>query len=597
VGAAFLFVHRPGGLTPDDDAHFERTAAAFPSRIRGFVREDERGRDARLALWSREGGRFAGVTRGDDDWLAVVGNPTHAALAGLKPADARQWLLATANADGLDAVSPPFAWVHHRGGGQYDVGVDRAGLQHVYRREARGSTWLSTSALPLADGAAVDPAALAEWLAIGHFVTTRTLVAGVEKVPAARRIALGPKGETVHAGPLPAAGAVPDDPLGTYTEAFLAATRTCAADDGVQAELTGGLDTRLLLASVLSQDLPVPTWTISQRGSDELRTIDRLRSVEPFEHVVADVPETFADELPGLALELHELSDGEVNAIEYAPLLLAFRGAQSVGRRVSMSGGGGEIARGFYFSAVDPAGGGVRGVSLERLLAKLTASTAGVARAIRPEVVREPDASVAETVRSLLLDAPGDSPEAVLEHIYLNSRMQRLAGRNSSTTGVFYRQAVPFFANDFVDLQLSLPPAWKHGSLVMRRAIERLHPRLARVPLDTGLPVAPLSWRRPSTHARRVVSYGRRGLVKFGGTPGALLARRPPKPVPWHAAQTSATFREFVGDHLETADARVLELVDGAAVRAHVERAFATGDFYPAGLLLALELTLRRMRT
>jgi hypothetical protein len=296
-------------------------------------------------------------------------------------------------------------------------------------------------------------------------------------------------------------------------------------------------------------------------------------------------------------LELHGLSDGEVNAIDYAPLLLAFRDAAAAGRRVSLSGGGGEIARGFYFAALDAGDGSVRGVSLERLLAKLTSSTAGVAAAIRPDVQRDPAASVRATVRELLLAAPGDSPEAILEHFYLDSRMQRLAGRNTSTTGVFYRQAVPFFANDFVALQLSIQPSWKRGSLVMRRAIERLHPGLARVPLDTGLPVGPLTWRRPSTHARRLVSYGRRGLVKYGGSAGAVVARRPPKPVPWDAARASRPFREFVGDHLETRDARLFELVDGAAVRAHVDRAFALGDFYPVGLLLGLELALRRTRT
>src|SRR5689334_14261615 len=107
VGAAFLFVHRPGGLTPTDHAQFDAAAARIPARVRALGRDDERGRDARFALWSREGGRFQGLSRNDRSWLAVVGNPTHGGLAKLGPAPARARLLELADAGRLDTVSPP----------------------------------------------------------------------------------------------------------------------------------------------------------------------------------------------------------------------------------------------------------------------------------------------------------------------------------------------------------------------------------------------------------------------------------------------------------------------------------------------------------
>ena len=85
------------------------------------------------------------------------------------------------------------------------------------------------------------------------------------------------------------------------------------------------------------------------------------------------------------------------------------------------------------------------------------------------------------------------------------------------------------------------------------------------------------------------MSFGRRGLVKFGGRAGAAIARRPPPPVPWNAAVESRAFRDFVFDLLNGADARVNSFCDPRGVQARLHAAFETSTLYPIGLLLTFE--------
>jgi hypothetical protein len=88
---------------------------------------------------------------------------------------------------------------------------------------------------------------------------------------------------------------------------------------------------------------------------------------------------------------------------------------------------------------------------------------------------------------------------------------------------------------------------------------------------------------------------GRKALVRYGGSAGRVLARPAPAPVPWETYRASARFSELVRDTLPARGARVHDLLDPAATAAIVDGALAGGGLYPLGLILTLELTLRRL--
>jgi hypothetical protein len=576
-----------------DDARFERVVAAFPGRIRALRSASIRGGEARILVWTHEHPHATGLLETPDDrWVAAVGNPTSRESSGSRTPDAFGVLAehVLGGAPATPRFSPPFATVCRSGPSTYDVEVDRAGLQHLYfRPEGSDGAWIASSSLALAAAgrALVDLDGVAEWLAVGHFLSDRTLLRGVRKLGCGERLRLGPDGVSRR-------GPWAPDPAGTateleYAQAVLEAVGACSAPPGTETELTGGLDTRLVLAAQASLGLPLDTWTVSAPGSGELRTIERLQARIPFAHRLVPVRPEFADALPELVEELHGLSDGEVSALEYVPLLLAFDANGRAGMSASVTGSGGEIARGFYYSALHRGGREVRDDALRRMV---TAYAARIHRDLRREVVPEPDHPVDEVIERFLASSPGRTADRVLDDFYLRTRMQRFGGRNITTTGLFYRQAAPFFDNRLVDVALGLPLEAKEGGRATRRTIAALLPAASAVALDSGIPVPPPTWRRPWTRAARPISLVRKGLTRYGGRVGSAVARSAPAAVPWDAVQAHAGFRDFARDVLLSPSARIRDLVEPCAIESRCHAGLDHGALYPLGLLLTLELTL-----
>lgn len=589
--AALLLAFRAAGLDGPAHDRFERVAAEFPARVRRMDSDEHGGSRFRIRTWTHAAAVGAGVERrpATGAWAVVLGNPAGAPLAGVPAADVPARVLA-GGPDVLERLSPPFAVaLSERADGEVHVAVDRCGIQHLYLRELEdGSIWISSSLLALtaALGATVDADAAAEWLAAGHFISERTIAREVRKLGAGEHLRLDAGGCTVVGRWRPTRAAHSDD--GDYRRTLLDAVRDRHGDPRTSAELTGGLDSRVVLAARIRSGLPTLSWTIGDPECAELRTVQRLRRAAGFDHVNATVGTNPAFPPAEQVLEMHELADGEVNALEYFPLLESF--SQTEGRwRVSMSGSGGETARGYYYGAVHHGA-----LDVDALVRKLAGATSAAVGTLSRDRFPSPLAPLRGAVEELLATSQLASAEGRLEDVYLRGRMQRFAGRNTSTTAYFHRQALPFFDDAVIGASLGLPVARKADGAAMREAIAVWTPDLARIPLDSGSSVTPRSWGRPGTQARWAAARGRAVVRRYGGSAGRRLL--PPAPVPWGAIAADPGLRDLVHSTLPRGGCRVHGLLDPAATTALVNRALAGGDLYGLGLLLTLELTLGRMR-
>jgi len=532
-------------------------------------------------------------------WLALLGNPSRSDLTDADPQALSERLLRECLGRGVDALSglsPPFAAILHDGRtGTTEVAVDRCGLQHLYLLEhPDGTIWISSSSLALAAGLGVplDPEGIVEWLGIGHFISQRTFFRGLRKLGCGERLTLSSRGIAHSAEWGPEARDLDGDPLEEFVGVFSESAVASATGDPVAVEITGGLDSRLVLAALLDRERPFFGWTIGRPDSAELRTVARLRARVPFQHLIADVQPNFVAELPVLVPEFHELSDGEVSALEYAPLLIAFD--QLAGRRTtSVSGSGGETARGYYYGVLGH-GSGPRGVPVGALAQKVARDTGSLRLASKSSLLPQADDPVVGAIEHFIANSPAADPTAILDDFYLRARMQRFGGRNITTTGLFCRQGLPYFANEFVDLVFSLPNEQRADGRLLRQALQTLSPALAAVNLDSGVPVRPGSARDPGVRFRRMVAKARKGLVRYGGAPGRLLAAAAPDSVPWSAAQRDSQFRDFVRDLLQAPSTKVTGLLPDRVVASLVDDGLTGAELYPLGLLMTLELTLRR---
>lgn len=605
MGAALLLEWAPS--QSHDRSAFDAVIGAMPRRITGMTQREHAAAGARVSVWTHDLARTPGLARdpASGSFLAVIGNPSPTNGAHAEGEALLERLLRACLADGIDAfgaVSPPFGCAFYDGRtGEAHVRIDRLGFQHLYLRTGiDGRTWICSSGLALACAlpSTVDPRHVAEWLAMGHFMSDRTLVREVRKLNCGEHIHLTRSGATSTDGWQPSSPH-PDIPGGThglvdrFGAEFQKSVVATAVGSRLATEMTGGIDSRYLLATLLDRDISALAWTLGQPGWNELRIIGQLRKKRAFAHRLVALDTDIVPRLPSLVQEMQELSDGEANALEYAPLLIAFDELAPV-RKTSLSGVAGEIARGFYFGLLK-ASRQQRGVPIEALLVKETRPAAPARDAFARELGLDPTAELRAVVEDFVARSPAATPEGILEDLYLRARLQRFAGRNFTTTGYFCRQGLPYFGNDFVEFVLRLPYEVKHDGWIIRKSLMQIAPDLARVPLTAGMAVAPPTPLRPDRTLRRYSSLARRAAAKYGGNAGRRLAATGPEMVPWTAVRADPAFREWVRGLLLDTDARTSSYLNRDRVRSVIETSLGGRSLYPLGLLLTLELTLRRL--
>jgi hypothetical protein len=405
-------------------------------------------------------------------------------------------------------------------------------------------------------------------------------------------LTVGRKGVELEDGWEPARGVTIEPSM--YLPTLLESVDRTYPEQGARAELTGGIDTRLIMGARLGRDLPYASWTVGTRGGSEMRTIAALREKVSFEHTLVEVTPSFGADLPELLSRMHELGDGEVNAVEYAPLLLAFDALADL-RETSVTGSGGEAARGFYFGVLRHHGRKVRGVPIEALLNKVTRVAGRLHHRMRRDAIPAGASSAIErALERFILESPLEAPEGILEDLYLRGRMQRFAGRNITTTGLFCQQALPYFDNRLIDCVMALPYPDKRDGRVVRRAVQALSPALAEIPLDSGAAVAAAQIGNPAAVARRVAALARKAVKHYGPRFGVSIHSA--DNIPWREATLNGPFTELCRDLLDSPTSLTDELFTRDQ-RATVVRLALDGrtSLYPLGLLLTLELTLRRV--
>ena len=585
------------GVTAPLRESFDRAATELPERVRQMDELQHEDEHCLLRLWSASHARPEHVQRSDRPavLLAFVGNPTLVRESDASwPSLLQESLKRGASA--FEAVWPPFcAFLRDQEANTLTIVTDRSALLHLYFREdPDGTVWASTSAFALASlGADFDLEAATEWATAGHFITGRTFFRGIRELDCGEVVHLRPGAATTRTTWVPTSRG--ETTASDYREAVEEAVDAYSQqEDGLFFELTGGIDSRLLLAARLRSSAGTRTWTVGQPGDVEMRTVEKLKEVATFEHLLVSPDAGFAAELPELIDEMHALADGEANAIVYTSLLVAFRELAGV-RRTSVTGSNGELARAFYWRAIARGreAGHLRGVVIETVVRKIFRESGGLRSVFRPDLP-DPETPVREAVADFFRTSPLQRPSAILDDFYLRTRMRRFAGRNISTTSLFCAQGVPYFAPSVVDVILDLPDAQKQDGRVVRETIVDLSPRLAAVPLASGDPVPPLSIAHPSRAARRGTGLGLKAIARYGGRYGRMLARAPVDGMPFRQVAADAGFRDYVGDLLLTSDARCLGLFDPGPLRTFVQSSLESGSLSPLGIVLTIELTLRR---
>jgi asparagine synthase (glutamine-hydrolysing) len=402
----------------------------------------------------------------------------------------------------LSGVLPPFAAAHRGGAGDpVVVAADWLGMRQLYWWQGDAVAAVSTSALALAElaGAGLDRGHLALQSLIGWQVGGGTVFTGVHKLaPASAAILKG--GRVRVASYTDAVG--PDEsltaaPLSTVVDEMAEILRGIHATyltDHPQTvlQLTGGQDSRVLLAAIPPAQRPgVRALTLDVHGGIESRIAGRLAELSGLRHEIHWLDEQAPIDpatAHRLATEAARALDCMASPLALAPLVHA-ESFLAQGHR--LSGAGGETARGFYYPG-QPRGADSAPRLVERLAQwRLFANEAVDGEALEPGFAASARADAVALIQAEFDGYAKDWLRAT-DEFYLFGRTSRWAGATGTPASVVRHFVNPLLDRRVMQLALTPDPAAKRDSRLTGQLMRRLDPRLAAVPLDSGLVPAKL---------------------------------------------------------------------------------------------------------
>jgi hypothetical protein len=403
------------------------------------------------------------------DWLSLFsGRPI--LWTGEREADGRGPIDPAAHPRDADELDGRF--VHVRvDGDRLDVVTDSVGAYPVYETEVEGVRWVSNNPELLRDlrgSRELDPSALAGVLGGGWSLEGHPLWAGVRRIGADRL-----RAERV--APLIGAGLDPE----RAAALLVAATRALADWPGRPnvVPITGGRDSRLVLAAALAGGVDVGTVTGGGERSPDVRVGRRLAEAAGVPHsLIPPDPHGGVWDDWRRAAEVLGLSEaGTATLADAAGFPL---GPREGPLPLWHSGQGGEIGRTYYGLGEGLDRAGLADLMLRRFLGR---------RPGRADVLSEEGRTL---VRDLIAGWVGDQLAAgiaaadVPDMFYLQRRMGTWAGPTHGAVEHVRDTTSPLWSARLLPDLLGAPARERAQQAFHERVLERLAPRLAEIPYE-----------------------------------------------------------------------------------------------------------------
>jgi hypothetical protein len=472
------------------------------------------------------------------DWLLSAGSWVHPDIASFN--DSKK-LFASISEKGIRHVAHDLEGFFVIAGGNERaifVITDIIGSCHAFLRSWNGIAAISSSSLLLAalGEHTIDPVACQEFIQGGVIYEDRTLFQEVRKLSPATCYSYEngcASGQECYWSLI---GLQPELLNGdTAIDALKSTIQTAARKIGTLApnllcDLTGGYDSRALVAGLVSVGLPVVTTVSGTVDSADVRVSRALAELAGLENIHINPQPVHSYEQLRKALEL---TDGEYDILEYARI-------QDIhcehARRfdATLNGSFGEVARGFWWEILVPYVGKRQKLD-SRKAARLRYLPLGYDSTLFPSVQRinleEHYAEVIERTNAGLEDSPNTFQ---LDNIYLRLRMQRWQGRIASSTDQIWPCLSPFIFRSILEVMLQTKHDLRRRSLMIRKLLPRLDARFAQYPLEHGFPPLPVNLRTFHRFWPIVPLYGKKVRNRL---------RRLGKPVVTSTGPTSTSSR------------------------------------------------------
>ena len=257
-------------------------------------------------------------------------------------------------------------------------------------------------------------------------------------------------------------------------------------DRPLELELSGGLDSRVLLAAAVATGAPVHrAFTIGGPHDDDRRRAVDLAARTGLQHDIVDPADLDPDDtaaLVRLAVAAGTDRGWVANPIDAAVLHWV---EDQRGTGAGLSGQNGEIARGFYYRGPHRlARPNHRVAALVRW--RLLANAANDPQLLRPDLASGRDELVEAAVAEWLDPSSSRRFLESTDDFYLRHRMTRWVGPAYAAAARRHPVVAPFLSVGFVHEALRLSPGERRHSTAMASVAVQLAPELAALPLAHG---------------------------------------------------------------------------------------------------------------
>ncbi len=241
--------------------------------------------------------------------------------------------------------------------------------------------------------------------------------------------------------------------------------------------VTGGRDSRLVLAAALAAGIDFETRTGGEPGHPDVEIGRRLADAAgvPWRTLEHDPHGSVAGDWRRAAELLHLTASGTASLSDAAGFPF---GPRPGPLPLWHSGQGGEVARAYYGT-----GAGLdRDGLVDRLYARFTGRRPG-----RAEVLGEAGRQIVLDQIAAFVDdslAAGIEPVDVPDHFYLSRRMGTWAGPTHGAVEYVRDTTSPLWSERLLPDLLGLPAADRERELFHARVLERLAPKLLAVPYE-----------------------------------------------------------------------------------------------------------------
>ncbi|MEQ1871539.1 MAG: asparagine synthase-related protein [Vicinamibacterales bacterium] len=418
------------------------------------------------------------------------------------------------------------------------LATDRLASYPLYWHHASGVLLFGSEVRALVKGqahAAIDPLALNDLLQFGFPTGTRTLASQVQLLPGGSTLVFHGDTDTVRVTRYHAWGGVFN--LNTaskarYLDAVTAAfetsmSRAIAGEHRYGLSLSGGLDTRVMLAVLDRQRVPLQTFTLGGRGCADEVIGNQLAKMAGTRHQFMPLEEGYLSDLRSKAAQMTSLSDGMYTSDGFTELL-ALQSFAATDVNMLLRGHLGELAKaGTAYPFHTDARIQVM-TTKDELLEYLFARQESLNVGSRAQGLFTPQWASAEgrgvALEALRHAADADlAPADLCSYLYLTEYHRRVTVPSLEIFREVAEVRLPLADEDFVEAVVGGQRDWRNGVEIHQTLVRRINPKFLKVRNpNTGAPAGagPLEeFVRDKINSvlRRLNVYGYRHYHSFDG--------------------------------------------------------------------------------